>query len=306
MVYRSVVSWRYRRVHAHIPQSGQIVIAVGGITAGGSGKTVVVKAIAQFLTSMGYRVAILSRGFGGNITENCMVLPDNHSWKDVGDEPLMLAQYFPVFVGKNRAKSAQLAGDNFDILIMDDGLTQRYLRPHIQVLVIDTYQGLGNGRMLPLGPNRLSITQVLPLVDGVILLGDGSFCLRSALSSCAQVSIMPRLSLFREIPYTERLPDNTPIIAFCGIGYPDKFFNSLKGYPVVEQIVFPDHHPYTDCELEQLKQRAIQAGARLVTTEKDFIKIKGRLPVTFLPLTLNLSSDFKIFLTKYVASLSIN
>ena len=261
-IYECAVDHNYKKEYA-TKLARQKVIAIGGITAGGSGKTVATKAVAEFLSAAGVRVAILSRGFGRKSSETLRVHLHKHNFEDVGDEPIMLAKYFPVIVGKDRAKSAQLAGEDFDVFILDDGLTQRYLQPDLKLIVIDAAQGFGNGHLLPLGPNRLNFNKIKSDIDAVIILGSMDF----------PVDFAP---IFREEVHYEFPEIAQPVVAFCGIGFPDKFFKTLDcygHYDIVEKIIYPDHHTYKEGDLQELIFCAKKHGARLVTTEKDFVKI---------------------------------
>jgi tetraacyldisaccharide 4'-kinase len=240
------------------------VIAIGGITVGGSGKTPVTESIARFLHSRGKKTAVLSRGFGRSSNKILKADPAIHSYKDVGDEPLLLARSVPVYVGKDRAKSAGAAEiDGAEYLILDDGLTQKYLQPDLKFVVADSRQRFGNGRMFPLGPNRLNFEKIKFDIDGIIVLasGDDDFFV------CDEK--IP--TFFGRVQTDFPQNGNRNVIAFCGLGYPDKFFDALKN--CAEKIEFPDHHPFSDEDVEQLLLKAKKIDAQLVTTEKDLMRI---------------------------------
>jgi tetraacyldisaccharide 4'-kinase len=261
-IYSYISTKNYWSGYSH-ELKGIKVIAVGGITVGGSGKTMVVKAVCEILKSKNKKAAILSRGYGRTNTETLRVNTEIHSYRDVGDEPLLLAETAPVFVGKDRFKSAQLAKDEgFDAFILDDGITQKFLKPDIKLVVVDDNQRFGNGEMFPLGPNRLNFEKIKADIDGVIVIGK-----RKQKNAFGDIpvfwgKILQDFSKIRE-----------KIIVFCGIGYPDKFFNSLRNFVVIEKIAFPDHNPYSNEDLERLISTAKIYDAQLVTTEKDFTRI---------------------------------
>jgi tetraacyldisaccharide 4'-kinase len=238
------------------------VIAVGGITVGGSGKTLVARFLAEFLQSQGKKVAVLSRGFGRSSNEILKADNSIHSYKDVGDEPLLLSHFVPVYVGKNRAKAAQSAEDDgAEYLILDDGISQKYLKPDLKLIVVDSEQRFGNGEMFPLGPNRLNFEKIKFDIDGIVVLAstDNDFFVFN--------EKIP--TFFGKIQTS--LPKNKKLIAFCGIGYPEKFFNSLVNCE--EKIAFPDHYPFSNDDIEKLLLKAKNAHAQLVTTEKDIMRI---------------------------------
>lgn len=154
-IYKLLAIKNLKRSYAY--KSKSQVIAIGGLTVGGSGKTPVVASFCTIFKRYGYKTAVLSRGFGRNSSKILEVNGKLHTYKEVGDEPLLLTQYSDVFVGANRAKTARKAEETLHSpLIMDDGLTQRDLQPDICIAVIDNTQGFGNGELLPLGPNRLN------------------------------------------------------------------------------------------------------------------------------------------------------
>lgn len=268
-IYRAVSSYRY-----HLPCDVSLhekkVIAVGGITAGGSGKTVVVSSICKMLKENNKKFAILSRGYGRNTSEALKVDNNIHSYKDVGDEPLMLSKQFDVFVGKNRAETADMALsviDGCEYLILDDGLTQKYLEPTKKIVVISNDQLFGNGEMLPLGPNRLDFDEIKSDIDALFILkreGDND------------------VASFENIPVCYgNIKQNFEnisgrIMVFCGLGYPQKFFRIFSNFEVAKTIAFPDHYPYKDEEIGAMLAEAFRLRAQLVTTEKDLMRIPSK------------------------------
>lgn len=262
------------------------VIAIGGATVGGSGKTIVAQALASLFLEKNKKVAFLSRGYARRSSDT-RVVSEEDSYLDVGDEPLILSKVAPVIVGKNRALSAKIAEKaGASVLILDDGLAQRYLRPDINVLVIDSQQLFGNGYTLPLGPNRFALHVLRQHVDFVIFLRS-SKCSENQLegekihcSSLLDPLVLKDYSEWRH--FSEVIIDaslavslNAPkrVVPFCGLGYPKKFFKSLSGHEIIKTFSFPDHYPYTDEDIIKLISFADENGAQLVTTEKDLARI---------------------------------
>ena len=239
------------------------IIAVGGVTAGGSGKTVVVSSICKILKEKGKSVAVLSRGYGRESSRTLKVDDSIHSYKEVGDEPLLLSKQFDVFVGKNRAETADMASE-YEYLVLDDGLSQRYLAPTKKIVVIDEKQLFGNGEMLPLGPNRLDFEKIKSDIDAVFVLGHGK-----------NGSRIP----FDDVPvYFGKVVQNFEdisgrLVVFCGLGYPQKFFSAFSNFEVAKAIAFPDHYPYKENDIQDLISEAFRLGAQLVTSEKDLMRI---------------------------------
>ncbi len=264
-VYRFVSNYRYQ-IPYDVSLSEKKIIAVGGVTAGGSGKTVVVSSICKILKKSGKKVAILSRGYGRELDSALKVDNSIHTYRDVGDEPLLLSKQFDVFVGKNRAETADMAKEH-EYLVLDDGLSQKYLAPTKKIVVIDNEQLFGNGEMLPLGPNRLDFEKIKSDIDAVFVLG--------------RKKIGGKMS-FNDVPvYFGKIVQNFGdisgrLMVFCGLGYPQKFFNIFSNFEVAKTISFPDHYPYKENEIQNLISEAFRLGAQLVTSEKDLMRIPKR------------------------------
>nr|WP_148301460.1 tetraacyldisaccharide 4'-kinase [Asaia prunellae] len=148
------------------------VLCCGNLSVGGTGKTILVRDLAQRLANRGEHPHILSRGYGGRLDGPLRVDTAIHTARDVGDEPFMLAQEFPVWIGADRSKTAQCAVDSgATCLVMDDGLQNPTLKQTFRLVTMDGGIGLGNGQTLPAGPLRESPTRGLSRVDAVILIG---------------------------------------------------------------------------------------------------------------------------------------
>lgn len=259
----------------HTPKKISVpVICIGNLTAGGSGKTPTAIAIASLLQAMGYHPFFVSRGYGGKL-KNVLVDLKHHSPEQVGDEPLLLAQVAPVVVNPDRFQGAQTAiSHGADIIIMDDGFQNPGLYKDVSFLVFDGMVGYGNGFCVPAGPLREDLAQGLKRAQAMIIIGEDKKNLT------AQIS----LPAFKGkiIPQKPSL-STTRVIAFAGIGRPEKFYQSLEelGLDTVETIDFPDHHFYTAQELENLIQKAKDKGCSLITTSKDFVKIPHHLQAHF-------------------------
>lgn len=251
-------------------KAGCPVICVGNITAGGTGKTPVSLALAGILRSMGKNPFFLTRGYGGKL-KNVIVDPLRHKPSDVGDEPLLLAEKAPVAVNPDRGQGAVLACScGADILVMDDGYQNPTLFKDISFLVFDGEIGIGNERIVPSGPLRESLEDGLKRADAVIILGDDKHNLSKKI----------KLPVFRgKVCAVKPKGQKRPILAFAGIGRPQKLYDSLAdcGLKVVKTFDFPDHHFYTRQELEQLIDLAKGQNFDIFTTAKDYVKIPADL-----------------------------
>ncbi len=263
--YRYIANYRYH-LPCDVSLHGKKVIAVGGITAGGSGKTVVVSSICKILREHDKKFAILSRGYGRKTNDPLKVDNDVHTYEEVGDEPLLLSRQFDVFVGKNRAETADMA-DEYEYLILDDGLTQKFLESTKKIVVVSNDQLFGNGEMLPLGPNRLDFDEIKSDIDALFVLKREGDSVRA---------------LFDDVPvcYGNIKQDfgdiSGRLLVFCGLGYPQKFFNIFSNFEVAKTISFPDHYPYKDEDISKMLEEAFRLRAQLVTTEKDLMRISSK------------------------------
>jgi tetraacyldisaccharide 4'-kinase len=262
-VYGATIAWKYRRQSPY--RSRAAVICVGNLTVGGTGKTPLVIAIAELLIARGARVACLSRGYGRKQSGARRVDIDADDTRTVGDEALLLARSAPTIVGRDRGDGARLAealGAN--AIVMDDGHQNFSLAKDISLVVVDGEAAFGNGHIVPAGPLRESVRQGLARADAVIVMGDGE----PPLSDFAGPVLRARLSASRRL-------DGRRVVAFAGIGQPEKFFAMLRalGAEVAACHSFADHHGYTPGELARLRQRADALEASLTTTEKDFVRL---------------------------------
>jgi tetraacyldisaccharide 4'-kinase len=149
---------------------------------------------------------------------------------------------------------------------MDDGFQNFRLAKDVSILVVDSETGFGNRRLIPAGPLREPIEQGLQRADAVVLMGDGGFALPPFHGPVFRAVLRPSAP--------EGL-NGRAVFAIAGIGRPEKFFATLQamGARVVGSKAFPDHHPYSAQEIDSAKREAANAGALLVTTEKDLVRM---------------------------------
>jgi tetraacyldisaccharide 4'-kinase len=249
--------------HAPVP-----VICCGNVTVGGAGKTTLVLDLAHRLSGRG--VHILLRGYGG-ASRGVHRVATGDPVSLVGDEALLLAQVAPTWTGADRAAGARAAIDaGARILLMDDGLQNPTLVKTGSILVIDGRTGFGNGRVLPAGPLREPVASAAARCQAAVLIG--------ADATQAAQRLPPGLPVLR----ADLVQDASiaalagrKVLAFAGIALPDKFFDPLRqaGAALVAARPFPDHHPYTTRELDQLLQYARDQQAIPVTTPKDAVRL---------------------------------
>lgn len=248
------------------------VIIVGNITAGGSGKTPLVIWLVNRLREQGYRPGVVSRGYGGAAKGSVAVGRDS-SPADVGDEPLLIhvKTAAPVVVDRDRVAAARAllaAHPEVDVIVADDGLQHYRLQRDIEIAVLDSATGLGNGWPLPAGPLREPRNR-LDSVDAVVQVVRGASSPRA----------YPSLKTWRvDYQIGEAWPLNAPNhkksltqlpqngwLAATGIGRPQGFFDMLAAQHIrFDPLAFPDHHAF--------RRDDLPAGGRVLMTEKDAVK----------------------------------
>jgi tetraacyldisaccharide 4'-kinase len=273
------VSWIYqsgaalRAVTSAVYKPPAPVICVGNVTLGGAGKTPIAIEVLTRLRAKGVEAHALTRGFGGRRTGPLLVDPEEHDFRDVGDEALLLTRVAPTWVAKSKPAGARAASKaGAELIVLDDGFQNPTVHKDLNLVLIDAAWGFGNGRVFPAGPLRESARSAMSRADAVILVSSGP-------------SSEPRGGWRRYLPdhapvlEAEIVPKGSgpagPVFAFAGIARPEKFFDSLLrwGAEIKATRSFPDHHPYTNEDLTTLRNDARRHNALLITTEKDLMRL---------------------------------
>lgn len=266
------------------------VLCVGNLVVGGAGKTPMAMAVARFAEASGHHPAVLSRGHGRARAGAAVIRvdPDRHGPRDCGDEPLLLARVAPTYVSTDRAAAAAVAAkDGATLLILDDGLQSPALVKDLSIAVADGATGLGNGLCLPAGPLRAPAGRQWPFISLLCVVGPGAAGLRLA-EQAAAAGVPVTTARVEPDPAALLRLRGRRLFAFAGIGRPGKFYETLVagGLDVVGRRSFADHHRFTAGEVAALRRAAEGAGAVLVTTAKDRVRLPADFPVEVLTIDL--------------------
>jgi tetraacyldisaccharide 4'-kinase len=249
------------------------VIVVGNISVGGTGKTPVVIAIVEFLQRLGYQPGVVARGYGGKPDTVPLMLQSDTSAAACGDEPLLLQRRTgcPVVIDPDRPRAVRhlLQHSDCDVVVSDDGMQHYALYRDIELAVVDSGRGLGNGHYLPAGPLR-EAPERLTTVDAVLLNGGGELTgLANTHGFRLEAARFFQLSSGRSEPVAT-FNRRAPVHALAGIGNPSRFFDTLEqlGFDIIPHA-FPDHHAYTRQDIDFDDDKTI------VMTEKDAVKCNG-------------------------------
>jgi tetraacyldisaccharide 4'-kinase len=281
------------------------VVVVGNLTVGGTGKTPLVAWLALALAQQGYRVGIVARGYGSGARAPRLVTPHS-SWREVGDEPLLLARSTACItaVGVDRVAAGRLlSAQGCEVVVSDDGLQHLRLAADYRIVVVDGARGFGNGRLLPAGPLREPIAALgradAVVVNGVarpelLLRGANLQALRVAMQLVPQEAVALLGGAHRALGEFAQ----TRVHAVAGIGNPARFFRMLRGIGLdIVEHAFADHHPLLAADLK------FEDDLPVLMTEKDAVKCDGFADARlwYVPVTAEFNAEDAAQLLAHVA-----
>ncbi len=289
------------------------IISIGNITVGGTGKTPMTIYVAQVVKNLGYKVAIISRGYKGKAEKIGGIVSDGKGLlmtpEIAGDEPYMMANRLkdvPVIVGKNRFNAGRLAIEKFnpDVIVLDDGFQHLMLQRDLDMVLLDYHRPFGNGHLLPRGVMREPVSALL-CADVIILT-------KSDTMNNNETSTSPK----KHCPYERKKPvyrsfhhpfvykiintekkifekniqeafrqnsdciKGRSVFAFSGLADNHNFLRTLKSFKcnVSGFLEFSDHHPYSERDLDEILSTSKKSMSDcIITTEKDYVRIAHKI-----------------------------
>jgi tetraacyldisaccharide 4'-kinase len=213
-------------------------------------------ALTEKLIARGHSPHIVSRGYGGSDAGPTQVDPMPHKAGQVGDEPLLLAAFAPTWVAKDRGEGVEAAQNaGADVIILDDGFQNPSVEKDLSIVVVDANRGFGNGRVIPAGPLREPVAEGLKRADIVLSIGGDD-----DQKSFKNQWTMPVGHITGHLePLPTGMPwQGLPVLAFAGIGHPEKFFQTLRqmGVCLIHGEALSDHQPLTAALMTRLETEA--------------------------------------------------
>ncbi len=294
--------------------NGVKIVSIGNITLGGTGKTPLTIFLANKLKSKGYRVGVVSRGYGGKNREAPLVVSNGKEIlsipEEAGDEPILIAKKspkIPVCVYKERYLAAKILVERFgvNLILMDDGFQHLRLKRDLDIVLLGSPHGIGNEHIFPRGPLREDPSS-LRRADGIVITSYGTelnllentypFLKDMPIFFCnITPSFFWRLRTFEGDIWPLSYINNMRVVLISGLARPSGFESIIRslGADIMKHFAFPDHHMFRSRELKKISAWALRNGADLIiTTEKDYVRIERKKSLTFKTVAISMEVDF--------------
>lgn len=267
----TLIRYSYLRGWRHAWRAPLPVVVVGNLTAGGNGKTPLVIWLVEQLQRQGFRVGVVSRGYGGKAEHYPLIVDETVTTAQAGDEPVLIYQRTRAAVAvapqRRQAVEALIARQTLDVIVTDDGLQHYALARDVEIVVVDGVRRFGNGWWLPAGPMRERAGR-LQSVDAIVVNGG------EAGANEIGMHLQPGLAVNLLSGETRAVAELQQVVAMAGIGHPPRFFATLRaeGVAIVREVTFADHQTYSPEEIQALTEDNQQP---LLMTEKDAVKCRA-------------------------------
>ena len=253
-------------------------ICIGNIYIGGTAKTPLTLKIYKILSNLNFKVSTIKKYYSNQLDEQKLLKTKTKLY---------------CFTKRKRALDEAIK-DGVDVAIFDDGLQDRSLNYDLNFVCFSNLNGVGNGLLIPAGPLREKIKSISKY-DAVFL--NGNLENNEDLKDLIKKQ-KPSIKIF-EACYTpiniNKLNKTEKYLIFSGIGNPKNFIKTLikNNFNIVKEIIFPDHYHYTKQDIEKIKHTAKSIGAKILTTEKDYIKLSPEQSngIDLLKIELNIKNE---------------
>ena len=306
------------------------IISIGNITVGGTGKTPMTIYVAQVVKQLGYKVVIISRGYKGKAEKIGGIVSDGRVFlmtpEIAGDEPYMMAKRLkdvPVIVGKNRFKAGRLAIRKFDpdVIVLDDGFQHLKLQRDLDLVLLDYSKPFGNGHLLPRGVMREPASSLL-FANAIILTRSDTVNNNEASLSPKKLRSYERKKpvyrtfhrpfIYKTVKEEKNIFENSiqgtlrfssasiegrTVFAFSGLADNYNFRRTVESLKcnLSGFMEFPDHHPYSDRDLEEILSAAKKRMSEcIITTEKDYVRIAHKIDWPYDLFVIGIEIDFGV------------
>ena len=317
IVYLGLILWRdfFYRIDVFPKRKlSCVVISIGNISSGGTGKTPMVISLAKFFKMAGKSVAVLSRGYGRQ-SSGSLLVTDGYSkppdWRLCGDEPALMAMALkgiPIIVDKNRFRGGSFLIKHFnpDIILLDDGFQHFSISRNIDIVLINSSDLQNDHRLLPLGhlrePWSCAKRADLIFLTKTNLKKPSDYITRKIKQLnvpffSSTISATAVLSGINKETISIKNLSGRRVLALSAIGDPGGFHSLIKktGATIAGSLIYQDHHTYTKNDWKIIKETKEEAGADLIlTTEKDLLKLEafsGDVPIHAIRISLNIEDQ---------------